>query len=96
MKYFDKLKFEAHQASSMGGLATAFFPNGYGVSVIFGDMFYSDGAGSYELAVLEGVKDACDLTYDTPITDDVIGWQSAKQINALMADVAALPKRAAS
>lgn len=62
------------------------FTNGYGASVI------SDGYGDedrpYELAVLD--RDG--LCYDTPITSDVVGWQTAEQIAGLLRQIAALPK----
>ena len=46
------------------------FDNGYGASVITGGIAYCNEAQPYELAVLEYDE----LCYDTPITDDVIGY----------------------
>ena len=51
------------------------FPNGYGASVIEGTMFYTNDTHPYELAVtqfIEGTNDY-NITYETPITGDVIG-----------------------
>lgn len=47
------------------------FPNGYGASVVRHSFSYGSEEGKWELGVLgpDGK-----LTYDTPITDDVIGW----------------------
>ena len=53
------------------------FDNGYGISVVKGNMFYSNGVDTYEVGILkEGV-----LCYDTPITDDVIGYVSADEVS---------------
>lgn len=46
------------------------FPNGYGASVVRGPYTYGGPEGLYELAVLD--QDG-ELTYDTHITDDVVG-----------------------
>ena len=51
-----------------------YFSNGYGASVIHNP--YSHGI---ELAVIKKVDDGWCLTYDTPITDDVVGYISGKE-----------------
>ena len=56
------------------------FENGYGISVIFGSMFYSNGIDTYEVGIL---KDGI-LCYDTPITDDVIGYITADEVTDIM------------
>ena len=92
MKTFNDLVFEqhTHQTSMFGTFgkrARLDFPNGYGVSVITGGTgVYASACNPYELAVL---KDGV-LTYDTPITDDVIGYCDEAQITKLMAQVQAL------
>lgn len=69
------------------------FANGYGASVV---QFTLDigGAGSYghedglwEMAVL---KDG-EICYDTPITDDVIGWLDDEGVDQYLARIEALP-----
>lgn len=46
------------------------FPNGYGASVIRNPFSYGGDEGLWEIAVLD--KEG-NLTYETPITNDVIG-----------------------
>lgn len=70
------------------------FANGYGASVVCGDFTYGGKAGLLELAVIRFAGDAPDdfsVTYATPITDDVIGWQSVEDVAALLVRIAALP-----
>ena len=64
------------------------FDNGYGASVITGG--YGDESAPYELAVLHRGR----IVYDTPITDDVIGWLTAAEVEELLDRIAALPPRA--
>lgn len=62
------------------------FPNGYGASVI--DDGYGAEAGLYELAVLRGGH----IVYDTPITDDVLGWLTEDQVTEALDQIEALPE----
>ncbi len=62
------------------------FDNGYGVSVVNHDKSYGGKEGLYELAVLRGD----DICYDTPITNDVIGWLTIKEAEAIAERVKAL------
>lgn len=63
------------------------FPNGWGISVLFGERFYSDGVSTYEAAVLRHGK----VCYSTPITDDVLGWKSRAEISRIMEEIQKLP-----
>ena len=63
-----------------------FFPNGYGVSIISHESSYG-----LELAVFKGDADKAELCYDTPITDDVIGYCTTEQLAEIVKDVKALP-----
>lgn len=61
-----------------------FFKNGYGVSVVrfkmaFGYGSYTDNDSEWELAVLFG-NEEWTLTYNTPITDDVIGHLTGTEV----------------
>ena len=64
---------------------TVDFDNGYGASIVCHDMSYGgplvEGESNlYELAVLHNDE----LCYDTPITDDVLGWQTIEEINEIL------------
>ena len=87
MKTFKDLVFESH-GTGLGSQAVLEFDNGYGVSVLLGDLFYSNGIDTYELAVL---KDGF-LCYDTPITDDVLGYLTKGKITKVMEKIQKLPK----
>lgn len=52
------------------------FSNGYGASVVQNCYSYGHEDGLYELAVLKDDG----LCYDTPITNDVIGYLSADDV----------------
>lgn len=67
-----------------------FFENGYGVSIIRGMYTYGGEEGLYELAVLKGTADSADICYDTPITDDVIGYLTMQEAMEIASKVAAL------
>jgi len=66
------------------------FPNAYGASVVNGPHTYGGPEGLWELAVLRFDGDASSLTYDTPITSDVIGWLTPDDVAALLLRIAAL------
>ena len=67
------------------------FPNGYGASVI--NDGYGARAGLYELAVL-GPDDH--LTYDTPVTDDVLGHLTEADVADALDRIAALKEGASA
>jgi len=79
---FEDLVFKPHPIGN-GKIATLNFPNDFGVSVVFGSLFYSNGVDNYELAVLHNGE----LTYDTEITDDVLGYLSPKEISDVMGEI---------
>lgn len=81
MKTFKDLDFKAHSVS--GKHAIYHFDNKYGVSVICGHMFYSNGVDTYELAILYNGQ----ITYNTDITNDVIGNLTADQVTDVMIKV---------
>lgn len=67
--------------------ARIMFPNGYGVSLIFGEMFYSNGINTYELAVLNPNG----ITYTTPITNDVLGYLTEDEVTSILQQIEVLP-----
>lgn len=87
MTTFNDLIFKPHPHDPGGVQAKAFFPNGYGASVIRTSFSYGREGGLYELAVLRGNDDGYELAYDTPITDDVIGHLSTDSVSAILARI---------
>lgn len=87
LKTFDDLQFEnildSYYAQNYDKQAVMHFANGYGVSVLLGSDFYSNGRDSYEVAILYGDE----ITYNTEIADDVLCWQTPEQVTAIMAKV---------
>jgi hypothetical protein len=67
------------------------FENGYGASVISGYGAYGNSISPYELAVIRWVGDKFELDYTTPITDDVIGYNTLDEINELLDQIKNLP-----
>ena len=67
------------------------FPNGYGASVVCGPYTYGGEAGKYELGVIVFSGDEFQLTYSTPVTDDVLGWLDIDDVAAKLAAIARLP-----
>jgi hypothetical protein len=72
MKTFKDIQFKINpMGSDFGIVSRTQFDNGYEVSVVKSPHSYGGDKGLYELAVLDKNGDLC---YDTPITDDVIGY----------------------
>ena len=67
-----------------------FFKNGYGASAVQHDFSYGHEDGLWELAVLRGSADDWVITYDTPITSDVIGFLSKPEVDNYLAKIEAL------
>ena len=73
------------------------FPNDYGASVVrfsIGSLGGSYGAedGQWELGVLKFDGDDWGLTYETPITNDVIGYLTDDGVVDVLQQIKALPK----
>ena len=82
------IEHPAQFTSHAGGEQWVFeFPNGYGASVIRNMYSYGGSVGLWEIAVLWGGE----LTYDTPVTNDVLGHQSEAQVVEVLRAVALLP-----
>jgi len=73
---FQELKFQDHTLVGRKQCIVQ-FPNGYGASIVQGEYTYGGKDGLYELAVFG--KDG-HITYDTPITDDVLGYLTEQDV----------------
>ena len=88
MKTFNDLEFrENNNHINSGIFSNMMFENGYGVSVIRTRMSYGNKEGLFELAVLDSTGD---ITYETPITKDVLGWLSEEDVSRVMKEVQSL------
>ena len=89
MKKFEDLEFEqVNDAPYMVGKKSRMhFDNGYGVSVVSHSYSYGGKDGLFEIAVLD--KDG-NLTYDTPVTNDVIGYLTEEEVSGVMKEVQSL------
>jgi hypothetical protein len=87
MNTFDSLEFSRHPnmyKPHSSKRAVVHFDNGWGVSVLLGESFYSNGVDTYELAVLYKNN----LHYDNPVADgDVCAYLSKSQVTELMRQV---------
>jgi hypothetical protein len=80
---FQELSFQDHPMG-MGKQCIVQFPNGYGASVVQGPHTYGGKDGLYELAVFG--KDG-EITYDTTITNDVLGYLSEAEVEKTLLDI---------
>jgi hydroxylamine reductase (hybrid-cluster protein) len=83
MKTFKDLEFRPHRDVD-GIQSVMMFDNGYGVSVIKTPFSYGGKMGLYELAVLDSGED---ITYNTPVTNDVLGHLSEEEVTKYMIEV---------
>ena len=82
MKTFNDLDFQPMQFE-VGIKALINFDNGYGASVIRSPYSYGGNQDLYELAV---IKDNA-ICYDTPITDDVIGYLTEDDVTKYLGQI---------
>lgn len=86
MKTFDDLEFKSVSYDLMGGGVRACmqFDNGYHISVVKNTFSYGGPEGLYEAAVLDSKGN---ITYDTPVTDDVIGHLTPEEVTDVMRQI---------
>jgi len=85
MKKFEDLEFDKLTDPFMSGVRSRMmFENGFGVSVVSHTYSYGGKDGLFEIAVLD--KDG-DLTYNTPVTNDVIGYLNPDEVTEIMEQV---------
>ncbi len=87
MKTFNDLEFVPHSTGMGGVMSRISFDNGYGASVVKTPYTYGGRDGLYELAVLDSNGD---LTYDTPVTNDVEGYLSEEDVTKLLEQIQSL------
>jgi len=81
MKQFKNIIFKSNpMGPEFGIVSRTKFDNGYEVSVVKSPYSYGGDRGLYELAVF---KDG-EICYDTPITDDVIGYLRPTDVTDVM------------
>lgn len=68
-----------------------FTGNNYGASVISNRYSYGGKSGLWELAVIKWDGDDFDICYDTPITDNVIGYLTEEDVVDILMQIKALP-----
>jgi hypothetical protein len=81
MKTFKDLEFNTHPGHLVGVQARIQFDNGFGASVVKTPYTYGGDKGLYELAVLDNNGN---LTYNTPVTNDVIGYLRPEDVTDVM------------
>jgi len=87
---FDDLNIRQHPHFNGGIQGIKFFDNGYGISVINGRGAYVSNDSEFEIAVLFGNEDKFELSYNTPLTNDVIGHLTKNEVEEYMNKIAEL------
>ena len=70
------------------------YANGLGASVVRGEGTYGGDAGLFELAVIQFDGDEWSITYETPITGDVIGYLDGDAVSDLLKRIESLEETA--
>ena len=84
MKTFNDIVFKTNpMGADFGIVSRTEFDNGYEVSVVKSPYTYGGDKGLYELAIF---KDG-EITYATPVTDDVIGYLRPEDVTEVMAKI---------
>lgn len=65
------------------------FGNGYGASVVCNSMSYGGSKGLFEVAVLDATGY---IVYDTPVTNDVVGFLDFAGVADILQQIQNLPK----
>ncbi|MFV0616520.1 hypothetical protein ACE418_01240 [Megasphaera sp. WILCCON 0056] len=88
-------RFEAALAYTEGATEhnEFYFKNGYGASVIRGPFSYGGWDGLFELAVLRKRRGYWDITYDTQVSNNVLGWLTAEEVTEKLTEISSWKKR---
>jgi len=65
------------------------FHNGYSASIVSHEMSYGGKYGLFEIAVIYDGE----IVYDTPVTNDTIGWLDFAGVAAILKEIQELPRR---
>lgn len=80
MTDFGHKEYKTEETHLHGGIKYKFkFSNGFGASVVRHDFSYGNKVGLWELAVL---GEDGGITYETPITDDVLGYLTEEDVKS--------------
>ena len=81
MKTFKDIVFKTNpMGADFGIVSRTQFDNGYEVSVVKSEYSYGGKDGLYELAIFKDDE----ICYDTPITNDVLGYLSDKDVTEVL------------
>ena len=90
MKFKD---LEFKELPDLGGIYCRIqFENGYGASIVKHQYSYGGKDGLYEIAVIDSEGQ---ITYDTPITNDVLGYLSEEDVERHVNEIKNLEVREA-
>lgn len=93
MENFDK--FLLKKFEKLGGFVEVYkFPNNYGASIACHNCSYGGSMGLKELAVIVFLSDNpfdYRLDYETPVTNDVLGYLSQSEVNDYLDQIMKLP-----
>lgn len=68
----------------------AFYPNGYGASIVQHDFSYGGKENLWELAVIKGTEEDWNICYSTPITGDVLGYLTEQDVDDTLKQIESL------
>ena len=86
-KLYKRKGFVQHKLFDNGEQVIFEFKNGYGASVLTGRIAYCNRNQPFEIAVTRNGY----LCYDTPITNDVIGYLTIDEALKVLDDIEKLP-----
>lgn len=89
------LFYRNDKSFGLGGLQYVFkFKNGYGASVVKHHYSYGGDKDLWEVTVLDFEEDGrYESVYDTPITDDVVGYCPDSKVRVLLSDIKSLKRK---
>jgi hypothetical protein len=84
---FEDLKFTDTEINN-GIQSIVKFENNYGASVVKHEYSYGNKQGLYELAIIKYDENGdWDLCYDTPITNDVLGYLNEAEVTTYLMQI---------